>query len=114
MRASSIALAIALVWPSALPALSTKPRVVPRLTAPTAPSGAAAVPYTDNRVQKVRNLWLNVTNYGVIGGLDGPMLDPCTRLQAPTLEFPGGSGTINLWEGTIWIGAVKGRDTLVS
>lgn len=115
MRVPSIALlAIALVLPSALFAQSTKTRIVPRPNTPIGPSGATTVPYTDNRVQKVGNLWLNVTNYGVIGGLNGPMLDPCTRLQAPTLEFPGGSGTINLWEGTIWIGAVKGRDTLVS
>jgi hypothetical protein len=81
---------------------------------PTRQLGASALPFTDNRVHHVGNLWLTVTNFGIIGGLNGPLLDPCTRLQAPTLEFPGGSATINLWEGSVWIGAVKGRDTLVS
>jgi len=115
MRATIVLLASLVVYPTAVSGQSTKALSQPGVPRRSlVPSAAAGVPYTDNRVQKVGNLWLNVTNYGVIGGLNGPMLDPCTRLQAPTLEFPGGSGTINLWEGTIWIGAVKGRDTLVS
>lgn len=75
---------------------------------------SAAIPFTENRVHRIGNLWLNVTNYGVIAGVAGGLSDPCTGMLAPALEFPGGTGTVNLWDGSIWIGAVKGRDTLVS
>jgi hypothetical protein len=78
------------------------------------PEAAAALPFSENRVHRIGNLWLTVTNYGMIGSFDGDLRDHCTGEGAPALEFPGGSGTINLYVGALWIGAVRGRDTLVS
>jgi hypothetical protein len=82
---------------------------LPRVAAP-----AVASPFLENRVHRVGNVWLTVTNYGMIGSFDGELKDQCTGLPAPALEFPGGSGTINLYVGALWIGAVKDGDTLVS
>ncbi len=81
---------------------------------PRANVAAAAMPFMENRVHRVGNVWLTVTNYGMIGSFDGTLIDQCTGRGAPALDFPGGSGTINLYVGALWIGAVKDRDTLVS
>lgn len=74
----------------------------------------AAQPYATERVHRVGNVWLTVSNYGIIGSFDGTIVDPCTGRPAPALEFPAGSGTINMYVGALWIGAVRDGDTLVS
>jgi hypothetical protein len=108
-------LAILLLAPAVLGRMAGKEEPAqrdPRRLAPRLP--AAATPYTENRVHRIGNLWLTVTNYGMIGSFDGSLVDQCTGRPAPALEFPGGSGTINLYVGALWIGAVRDRDTLVS
>jgi hypothetical protein len=74
----------------------------------------AAQPYTYNRVHKVGNIGFSITNYGFFGSELRGLNDPCTRRPAPSFEFPIGSGIEYLYQGSMWVGAVKNRDTLVS
>jgi hypothetical protein len=72
-------------------------------------------PMLDQRVHKVGNMWLTVTNYGIFGNQSDPSVkDPETGLSAPSCEYPGGSGMEYLFQGALWIGAIIGEDTLVS
>ena len=72
-------------------------------------------PMLDQRVHKVGNMWLTVTNYGIFGNQsDASVKDPETGLSAPSCEYPGGSGMEYLFQGALWIGAIIGEDTLVS
>ena len=70
-----------------------------------------ANPYTYNRVHRAGNVWLNITNWGVIGN-DGPgsssaMEDPeYPGTWAPQCEFPSGSDVQYLFMGSLWIGAL--------
>jgi hypothetical protein len=74
----------------------------------------AAQPYTYNRVHKIGNIGFSITNYGFFGSELRGINDPCTRRPAPSFEFPIGSGIEYLFQGAMWVGAVKYRDTLVS
>lgn len=76
-------------------------------------SGALA-PYTTNRTHKVGNIAFTITNWGYIGSGARSDRDPCTGRNAESFEFPIGSGTEYLYQGAIWVGAIVGRDTLVS
>jgi hypothetical protein len=65
----------------------------------------------------IGNLLLTVTNYGQIGTstFKTPGAVDCfTGQSAISCEFPKGSGTRYLFAGALWVGAVVGRDTLVS
>ena len=59
------------------------------------------------KTHNVGNIWLTVTNNGLIGAygnLGG----------YPNCEFPANSDVEYLFTGAIWIGAIVGKDTLVS
>ncbi|UCD18403.1 MAG: hypothetical protein JSV44_05710 [Candidatus Zixiibacteriota bacterium] len=61
------------------------------------------------------NVSLTVTNIGQFGiGADESQIDPVTGIPAPSCVFPANSGIEHLYVGGFWIGAVVGRDTLVS
>lgn len=63
----------------------------------------------------IGNLVFPVTNFGRIGTADEvPFTDCFTGLKAPNGQYPKGSKTINLFKGGLWIGAIVGRDTLVT
>ncbi|PWB72016.1 hypothetical protein C3F09_07120 [candidate division GN15 bacterium] len=71
----------------------------------------------------VGKIALSVTNYGIFGAgaagvtsayIKGLSVDCFTGAQLPDCEYPKGSGTEYLYSGNFWIGAVVGRDTLVS
>ncbi|MFZ5979804.1 MAG: hypothetical protein ACOYVF_04165 [Candidatus Zixiibacteriota bacterium] len=64
----------------------------------------------------VGKLVLAVNNYGSFGDgfAIGSSTDCFTSTRAPSCEYPKGSGTYYLFAGAFWIGAVVGRDTLVS
>lgn len=71
----------------------------------------------------VGQIALSVTNYGVFGAgaageyssyIKGDRTDCFTGKGVPDCEYPKGSGTEYLYSGNFWIGAVVGRDTLVS
>ncbi len=74
-----------------------------------------SIPYDAIAVHNVGKLALTITNYGVIGrGSEDALQDPLTGLNAPSLSYPKGFGLNYLFEGSLWVGAVVGHDTLVS
>lgn len=76
----------------------------------------AGVPSTGLEVHKVNRMALTVTNNGFFGRgyLSGGAVDPETGLPVMACEYPINSDIEYLWVGGLWIGAVVGRDTLVS
>ncbi len=66
----------------------------------------------------VGKIVLGVTNYGIFGSGSGSIVgsggDCFTSQAVPSCEYPKGSGAWYLYSGSLWIGAVKGEDTLVS
>ncbi|MBN1213573.1 MAG: hypothetical protein JXA92_13460, partial [candidate division Zixibacteria bacterium] len=64
----------------------------------------------------VGRLVLAVNNYGSFGDgfAIGAASDCFTGVVVPSCEYPRGSNTYYLFAGAFWIGAVVGRDTLVS
>jgi hypothetical protein len=72
-------------------------------------------PFSDNRVHRQSNMWLNITNYGFFGNkgtTDAATLDdPCQPgVWAPQLEYPAGSDVQYLFQGALWIGALIVND----
>lgn len=77
----------------------------------TPPSAPKALALYGSFVHDVGNLGLNVTNWGLIGskpGLGAPYSD------APSGEWPAGSGVQYLWAGGLWVGAIDGGVPRVS
>jgi len=82
-----------------------KPR--PRISAVTRP----LVEYTaHNR----GNIQLAIANNGTFGTYGQDIGDPFTGERIPSLAYPKNSDIVYLWVGAFWIGAIVGRDTLVS
>jgi hypothetical protein len=76
---------------------------------------AAELPCDQNRVHRVGNIAFTITNYGVFGSQARGFKDFCTGLPAESFEFPINSNVEYLFQGALWLGAVKdGKDTLVS
>jgi hypothetical protein len=72
-------------------------------------------PYTTFGVHNVGSIWMTVTNFGQFGnGPRGSSPDPITGLPSPSCTFPAGSNINYLYVGAFWIGAIVGRDTIVS
>lgn len=80
------------------------------------PEAAGLVDYFEyTRTHTVGNMAFSLTNWGVFGnGGRVGCCDYCTREPAKSWEFPMGSGIDYLGTGGIWIGAIRGADTLVS
>ncbi len=70
-----------------------------------------ANPNNQNRVHRVGNMWMNITNWGFFGnysvwggsGMDDPEF-PGT--WAPQCEYPAGSDIQYLFQGALWVGAL--------
>lgn len=77
-------------------------------------SGSAASPFITNRTHKVGNIAFTITNWGFIGSQARTERDPCSGRPAESFEFPIKSGIEYLFQGAMWVGAIKDRDTLVS
>jgi hypothetical protein len=78
---------------------------------------AAAAPEYAIVTHNIGKIALAVTNKGVFGdGFTGQtgIRDSFTGELVPSCEYPKGSNTRYLFAGAFWIGAVVGRDTLVS
>jgi hypothetical protein len=76
---------------------------------------AADEPNTQIAVHNVNDVSFTVSNMGQFGtGYLGSVSDPLTGEQAPSAIYPTGSNVNYLYVGGFWIGAVVGRDTLVS
>jgi len=65
---------------------------------------------------RIGRLVLAVNNNGTIGTgfAAGPAIDWFTGQSVPTCEYPKSSNVSYLFAGALWIGAVVGRDTMVS
>ncbi len=73
-------------------------------------------PNTGLEVHKINRMALTITNNGFFGRgyLGSSAIDPETGLPVMACEYPINSDIEYLWVGGLWIGAVIGRDTLVS
>nr|MBN2277043.1 hypothetical protein [candidate division Zixibacteria bacterium] len=67
-------------------------------------------------VHNIGDVWLTVSNIGQfgIGGFLGTSVDPISGMQTPSCMYPANSKLNYLYVAGFWIGAVIGRDTLVS
>ncbi|MDK9701298.1 MAG: hypothetical protein OEM52_14255, partial [bacterium] len=68
-------------------------------------------PDVRNRVHRVGNMWMNITNFGFFGNYsvrnDNAMVDPeYPGTYAPQAEFPAGSDQTYLYQAAIWVGAL--------
>ncbi len=76
---------------------------------------SASAPGVMGAVHDVGDIGLSVTNQGNFGtGFIGSFIDPISGLAAPSCQYPYPSSLEYLFSGAFWIGAVVGRDTLVS
>lgn len=122
---SIVALTILSVWLQ-LPLFSAvlHARPLPSLENPVGHRASASQPNLtepvfQTRLQYAGQLWLAVTNYGVLGteATDRVEFVDKTRLRigySPSLEFPAGTRNEYLYAGGLWVGGIVGRDTLVS
>ncbi|MFH1844059.1 MAG: FlgD immunoglobulin-like domain containing protein [bacterium] len=62
-------------------------------------------------VHNVGELWLNITNWGLIGSHPSATT---TYSHAPSARWPGASGVNHLWGGGLWVGGVMLGERLVS
>jgi hypothetical protein len=84
----------------------------PKLQPPTGQFTAA--PAIDYGFHSRGNMQLIVSNNGTIGSFGQTMFDPFTGKNVTSCFYPKNSDITSLWVGAFWIGAVVGRDTLVS
>jgi len=66
----------------------------------------------DFAVHDIGRIVLTITNYGQFGTDDMNFI--CNGEPCPSCEYPANSDIRYLYTGALWIGAVVGRDTLVS
>ncbi|MCP4704541.1 MAG: hypothetical protein GY865_08015, partial [candidate division Zixibacteria bacterium] len=73
-------------------------------------------PYVSIGVHRVGRLGLTVVNVGQIGtGFAGAQMDPRDpNRRAPSAIYPYPGNNTYLFAGAFWVGAIVGRDTLVS
>jgi len=87
-------------------------------TPPITVKNMADVPFVTVGVHNVGKIGLSVTNLGGFGtgfiDRDGNVYDPVTGLRAPSCTYPNPGNQQYLFAAAFWIGAVVGRDTLVS
>lgn len=76
----------------------------------------AAVPAYCRAAHRVGKIVLAVSNNGTFGTgfASGPAADCFTGGDVPSCEYPKNSNVTYLYSGAFWIGAIVGRDTLVS
>lgn len=76
---------------------------------------SSAPPNVGLEIHKVNRLALAITNNGAFGtGYSPNSIDPETGQSALACEYPINSRVEYLWVAGLWLGAVVGRDTLVT
>ena len=75
---------------------------------------ALADPVVEYTAHNRGNIQLAIANNGTFGTLGGAIPDPFTGDPIPSCIYPKNSDIVFLWVAALWIGAVVGRDTLVS
>ena len=81
------------------------------------PNAAASGPAYCNTYHHIGRMALGVANTGTFAtglAVGGTTTDCFTSVTLPSCEFPKGSRTRYCFGGALWIGAILGRDTLVS
>lgn len=68
------------------------------------PSIPSILAIDGRNVHNVGNIWLNVTNFGLIGSQPGTR-QPWS--EAPSAQWPAPSKTEYLWSAGLWVGALK-------
>ena len=81
---------------------------------PRHPRSSADRPAVQYTAHNRGNIQLAVANNGTFGTQGGDILDPFTGELIQSCIFPKGTDLVYLWVAAVWIGAVVGRDTLVS
>jgi hypothetical protein len=74
----------------------------------------AVTPIVEYTAHNRGNIQLAIANNGTFGTLGRSILDPFTGEPIPSCIYPKNSDLVYLWVSAIWIGAIVGRDTLVS
>ncbi|RKX26202.1 MAG: hypothetical protein DRP47_08570, partial [Candidatus Zixiibacteriota bacterium] len=74
----------------------------------------ASMPKVNYTTHNRGNIQLALANNGTFGTLGGSYPDPFTGEAISSCVYPKNSDLVYLWVAAIWIGAVVGRDTLVS
>lgn len=83
--------------------------VAPEVAAPAGPDGTLIV--DGSYVLNVGELYVNITNHGLIGSQYSVVSN---MSDAPSAQWPGGSGIEYLFSAGLWVGGVKNGETLVS
>ncbi len=100
--------------------LALTPLVTGARTNPADPPRETPVPTTSpaycNAEHNIGNIVISVSNDGTFGNgwSSAGVIDCFTGAQVKSCEFPKGSQSEYLWAGDLWVGAIVGRDTLVS
>ena len=71
-------------------------------------------PHYQNCTHRYNNMFLTVSNFGIIGAMMESYIDCETGMGAPSCEFPAGTQLDYLYATGLWVGAIVGSDTLVS
>jgi len=73
-------------------------------------------PFVEVAIHHIGDVWMTVSNMGQFGtgGYVGSTFDPISGMETPSCVYPGNSDLNYLYVGGFWIGAISGRDTLVS
>ncbi|MFH1372572.1 MAG: hypothetical protein ABII79_02085 [bacterium] len=72
------------------------------------------IPIVEYTAHNRGEILLAIANNGTFGTLGSPIPDPFTGEAIPSCVYPKGSDVVYLWVAAVWIGAIVGRDTLVS
>ena len=78
------------------------------------PKASAEVPVVEYAAHNRGNIQLAIANNGTFGTYGDQIPDPFTGEQIRSCIYPKRSDVVYLWVAAMWIGAVVGRDTLVS
>ncbi|GAB4317927.1 MAG: hypothetical protein Kow0074_06820 [Candidatus Zixiibacteriota bacterium] len=82
-------------------------------------TSATATPVYETRLHSVGQVWMALTNYGLIGTENGNRVadkdkDLLAIKYSPSFEFPAGTRNDYMYAGGLWVGGVIANDTLVS
>ena len=74
----------------------------------------AELPQLEYTAHNRGNLQVAIANNGTFGTLGQAIADPFTNQSIPSCIYPKNSDLVYLYVGAFWIGAIAGRDTVVS
>lgn len=81
---------------------------------PTGKANIYTLPYATVGVHNIGKIAMTISNLGLIGNGDTFFIDPLTGERAPALNYPQGYQPVYLGQMALWVGAIKGFDTVVT